>query len=489
MKLRLGSTLFVALLALDVACTDQVILGGYTRGAATGSGGGVITDANGGGGGGSQSGSSGSGGCTPVDDGNPCTIDVCNNGAPANVPLPKGSQCGGGGADAGVSLCNAMAECVSTCGTNNYQVARTTDLGPFGDPLSLWVSDINRDGFADVATLFPMAFQLAPYMGNGDGYFSPAPPGSVGALPPVAMALADVNSDGLLDAVVVGANSDPMAGSSQISVFLGEKQGNGIAFSASMIVTTVPAFVAENLTVNDFDADGFLDVAIGGQPLVGAPAIGPAIYMLHGGKNGAFANPVVIAAQQSAPKLLRSASFQGKSAADVAYWDGDGLYINGGDPPFSITVAPGINDPSLVDFQAVDLDGDGLPELVVATQDPAGPGVQVLKNLGNYGFSQAMFWPTQYPPDGLSIADLDGDGLLDVVVHSAAGAYNVTWFKNVGMGVLDKEQVLFSTFTNGTELRVSDVNGDGMPDILLLSPGQGGPASAALNVYLGSCGP
>jgi hypothetical protein len=61
-----------------------------------------------GGSGGATSSSSGSGGgdCVPVDDSNPCTDDVCENGAPVHKPTPAGSACSMGG-----TLCDGKGRC------------------------------------------------------------------------------------------------------------------------------------------------------------------------------------------------------------------------------------------------------------------------------------------------------------------------------------------------------------------------------------------
>jgi EGF domain len=58
----------------------------------------------------SAGGSGGSGGstCVPVDDKNPCTNDVCENGVPAHPPTAAGSDCSTGG-----TLCDGKGACVA----------------------------------------------------------------------------------------------------------------------------------------------------------------------------------------------------------------------------------------------------------------------------------------------------------------------------------------------------------------------------------------
>ncbi len=55
----------------------------------------------------SSAGGSGGSDCVPVDDSNPCTNDVCVNGAPAHPPAAPGSAC-----DTGGILCDGKGACV-----------------------------------------------------------------------------------------------------------------------------------------------------------------------------------------------------------------------------------------------------------------------------------------------------------------------------------------------------------------------------------------
>jgi len=52
--------------------------------------------------------------CTPVNDGNPCTMDQCNaQGQPVHIPVPAGTSCTDMNACNGAEVCNASAVCVA----------------------------------------------------------------------------------------------------------------------------------------------------------------------------------------------------------------------------------------------------------------------------------------------------------------------------------------------------------------------------------------
>ncbi len=130
-----------------------------------------------------------------------------------------------------------------------------------------------------------------------------------------------------------------------------------------------------------------------------------------------------------------------------------------------------------------DLDGDGSPEVVVAPRSPHNR-VYVFHADG----TPADGWPQSYPGgthDGSAgayaspvIADLDQDGLGEVILHTLQGRLLI-WRYN-GTPYLGSSPQVFSTgagtWDTGTPA-VADVDADGQPEILL-------PASTSASLYL-----
>ncbi len=133
-----------------------------------------------------------------------------------------------------------------------------------------------------------------------------------------------------------------------------------------------------------------------------------------------------------------------------------------------------------------DLNGDGIPDLVVANS--GSNNVLVYPGLGNGQFGPALngghgFF-TGTNPVGITVADVNGDGRPDLVVANK-GSNDVSI-------LLNQPQGSSLTFTPGPRLKagagpvstvVQDVNGDGKPDVLvsnslsnnvMLLPGVGG---------------
>ena len=75
-----------------------------------------------------------------------------------------------------------------------------------------------------------------------------------------------------------------------------------------------------------------------------------------------------------------------------------------------------------------DLDGDGKPDIVVANWNSN--TVSVLRNtsaIGNLGFAAKVDLPTGSYPSNVAISDVDGDGIPDVVLGSRTRSPGCSW--------------------------------------------------------------
>jgi hypothetical protein len=149
-------------------------------------------------------------------------------------------------------------------------------------PAGVAVGDFNGDGNLDIAVSDEAAGTVTILFGTGSGGFSPGPAIAAGTCTTTVMGIAagDVNGDGILDLVVATG-----------AVLLGN--GNG-TFHAG---TPIPAANGRHVVIADFNGDGKPDIAIdGSQTLVsiklgdgaGGFAPGPTISVA-GGLFDAFA--------------------------------------------------------------------------------------------------------------------------------------------------------------------------------------------------------
>ncbi|MFI5252106.1 MAG: FG-GAP-like repeat-containing protein [Bacteroidota bacterium] len=122
-----------------------------------------------------------------------------------------------------------------------------------------------------------------------------------------------------------------------------------------------------------------------------------------------------------------------------------------------------------------DLDGDGKPDLVVANY--YSNTISIYRNTGTSGsFTSGSFalkfdLPTDPNPTGVAIADLDGDGKLDIIVVTS-GSNEVSVYHNISSpGSLNSGSfasfIDFSTGSLPNSVAIGDIDGDGKPDIVV----------------------
>jgi hypothetical protein len=123
-----------------------------------------------------------------------------------------------------------------------------------------------------------------------------------------------------------------------------------------------------------------------------------------------------------------------------------------------------------------DIDGDGKTELVMVDADIVGSEAAIIRNVDGKGGE----WEREDLPrsftygslHSLAVADMNGDGLLDIVTNEQEellpeGRQDprfVLW-QNMGGGRFE-ERIILDQALGGHELQVADVDGDGRLDIL-----------------------
>ena len=137
-----------------------------------------------------------------------------------------------------------------------------------------------------------------------------------------------------------------------------------------------------------------------------------------------------------------------------------------------------------------DFNGDGKADLAVASQGDnfgAGAGVSVLLGNGDGSFHPAVTYATDSTPYFVAVGDFNGDGYTDLAVANgfnyAADGGTVSVLLNKGDGTF-RPAVNYSTDAHPVVVRVGDLNGDGIADLVVTN--RGTEFAGSVSVLLGN---
>jgi hypothetical protein len=365
---------------------------------------------------------------------------------------------------------NAIA--AARCRLNDTWMAHAVD-DRFRGANGLHGGDIDQDGRVDYLTNYEFDQRFVVTLRPPPALvrkrwpavvtWQPTPLASGFGINPESSALGDVDGDGFLDVLTAQGYStlpDFEGNEAGVRVVWGPAPADVLDPGAWLDAGRIPATVdyGHYLWVRPFDVngDGATDILAGGR--------------IHAG-NGRKTGPQWIEAPAD-PMMRRDLSLWAIHEIDPDQIDGHG-------------------------FVLADVDEDGDQDIVDANADfdtpDADETVHWYENPGTGSPAQRNPWtkhliyqgPEFDPKPQIAVADLDADGLTDVLTQVEPDIY---WFRKTSLAPVTFERIVITKDARAQffarPIRVADLDGDGRPDLLgMLSQRAGDIPPAKASVF------
>jgi VCBS repeat protein/FG-GAP repeat protein len=315
------------------------------------------------------------------------------------------------------------------------------------------IGDVDGDGKLDIVLVKGRHWPLVDrvLLGDGAGHFTPGYDLGTASDRSYSGRLVDLDRDGDLDVVI--SNDAPDAK----LVYLNDGKGH---FKVASTFGK-PEWETRNATVADINGDGLPDIVVANRS--GKNSTNYICFNKGGGK---FDADCVAFSHESATTIT-AADFNHDGRVDLAVPNRDGgqsrVYLAGAGGTFDSarTIAFGPPNATIRMTEAADLDGDGVLDLV-AIDERVGTTIYFGRRDGTFadGVPVADAKPAPY---ALAVADVNGDHKPDLIVGNVE-APSIVYF-NDGTGrhfhrisVGDNKGTVYG-------FAIADVNGDGVTDI------------------------
>jgi len=349
-------------------------------------------------------------------------------------------------------------------------------------PLQVVAADLRGIGILDLVVAEADSGTVGILLGNGNGTFAPEVLYNFPA-PVLCVAVADINGDGKLD-LIAGLVGDQFTG--PVATLLGDGSGKFATFHASPTDNLLGSFVTTSIVARDLNGDGLPDLVLVDQSLL---ENGVHSYLNRGDGTFKYAQFIAGSGGSSTVALgdvdedgcVDAATTGGSSLLLVFKGNCDGSFQT---LPNTFPIAGAGEAP--VSIALSDMNGDGHLDVVTAggffNVDPifgfeATNLVTVLLGDGKGNFSLPKVYRNQPSMYGLGLADLNGDGRPDVIAASQDDDSVTVLLNDSHGGLQGPSGGYIGYIANGQQGSsnapysnpfVQDLDGDGKPDLSLI---------------------
>ena len=320
------------------------------------------------------------------------------------------------------------------------------------------LADLNGDGNLDMVTNgIGATGYVSVRLGFGNGTFDVGSSYAAESGGSRGMSLSDLNGDGNLDLITSGYNG----ASGEVNVRLGA--GNGTFGASTSYVSEV--FNSNAVTLADINSDGILDLASAGV------GFGGQVTIRIGRGDGTFGGLVSYGANSIGATSIALGDLNSDGILDLATGGGavSGsavVRLGVGNGTFGAAVSYASESTVSKGISLGDLNGDGVLDLVTSGISGAFGFATVRLGLGNGRFGAATSYAQEsVASNAVNLTDLNGDGILDL---ATAGSDGVTGQATIRLGNGNGTFGAATSFTQAATaegMALGDINGNGVLDL------------------------
>jgi len=335
------------------------------------------------------------------------------------------------------------------------------------------VGDFNNDGILDLVTANANG-TVSVFPGRADGTFAPPITSTPTGHQPNDLAFGDFNKDGKLDVAVSNVDSNT------VQILLGKGDGT-FTLGDTILLDSIPS----SITTSDFNNDGKMDLAVGIGAFSNQGIVANEVEILQGDGLGHFvrANTLNFGTSIGLITKVRVGDFNADGKVDIAVLTQRAVDVLTGNGDFTFGADVVAQYVQTNDMNTGDMNQDGFTDILVSWFDGSGGptgGVDVLYGSVGFGsFTVKNLIPTggnlYETPRGLIMADVNGDGINDIVGLDndstfADGVY--VWLCN-GEGSCNPTptKFIYTTDRDKVALVAGDFNRDGKIDFAAIQGG------------------
>jgi len=378
-------------------------------------------------------------------------------------------------ADIAIASTNRMTTLYSNPGTGDFSSVFPSVVGVVAH--SIVTGDFNSDGFPDLVS------RNRVYLNPRSGYFDDAPPIHLAAADVQCAAVGDVDGDGT-DDIIVGTRLPPDISLGGVKVFL-NPSGSVPGYFEAVAPLELPSFLGQDtkaVAVADLNQDGLLDLLVSRTSVSAKGAVGVSVYINPGaGRFDLVAGDTIDDADGLYATLsLTVADLDNDGTLDVVAANDEGkaskvflgALSNGNQYSVRSTIDIGSESHATHSISVGDLNSDGVLDLVLGHGNEINHLHLGQIQSGVLSFSSAheivvIGEATRIDATlQVVVEDMDGDGWQDVVSVNS-GAPNAIYYGD-GQGHFSREGTIETTSSLETlALAAADLNVDGNIDLVL----------------------